>query len=292
VVTESLTPKVIKQDADGRPLTERETVSAAGVNPEKVETIPWREWASTACALDNAQIAKQVLGLAMAANHDHVTCDIPIAMVRTGSAIKAVATTDIPIGHLKVPLWFKKDTSMVMEGPGVVIHPKAACAEVSWVKAVTPVEKEAGVESGEEVVVRMHVQPEIKLPKDGDAGFVWDPRDSVHPFWLMKRTDQVMRTPGEALIAANASMVMETVTHVCASDYVHLKTAKAKVDSMVATCSVKLPCIVSTAPIKAGEEAIVKWESAPTGKKQKATTLQTAFDQIAGAQKKARRGKK
>ena len=60
---------------------------------------------------------------------------------------------------------------------------------------------------------------------------------------------------------------------------------------MVVTYSVKLPCIVNTTPIKAGDEAIVKWEVAPTVKKQKGTTQQTAFDQLAGAQKKARKGR-
>ena len=287
VVTDSLTPKVIKVDADGRALTAHETVVAAGTQ-ERVDTIPWREWASNVCALDTSQVAKQVLGLAMAANHNHVTCNIPIAMVRSGSVVKALATTDIPIGHLKVPLWFKKDTSMVMEGSSTTIHPKAVCSEVSWVKALTPLEKDAGVECGEQVVARIHVQPELKLPKEGDAGFVWDPRDAVHPFWFMRRSETVQSQTGSQIVA-NASMVMETVTYVCATDYVQLKTAKAEVDALVSTYSVKLPFIVNTAPIKAGDEAIVKWESAPTVKKQKAATQQTAFDQIAGAQKKARR---
>ena len=143
------------------------------------------------------------------------------------------------------------------------------------------------------MVARIHVQPELKLPKEGDAGFVWDPRDAVHPFWFMRRSDTVQSQNGSmvanASMLANASMVMETVTYVCATDYVQLKTAKAEVDALVSTYSVKLPFIVNTAPIKAGDEAIVKWESAPTVKKQKAATQQTAFDQIAGAQKKARR---
>ena len=290
VVTESLTPKVIKQDADGRALSTHETVSAGAATEDKVQTIPWRDWARSACALDDAQIAKQVLALAMAANHDHMTCEIPIAMIKSGSVIKAVATTDIPVGHLKVPLWFKKDASMVMEGAGVTIHPKAVWAEVSWVRHITPEETAAGVESGEDVVVRVHVQPELKLPKEGDAGFVWDLKDSVHPFWFMRRSDQVPGPGVQHASVVNASVVTETVQQVWASDYVHLKTAKAKVDPMVATYSVKLPCIVSTAPIQAGEEAVVQWDSAPTTKKQKAKTQQTAFDQIAASQRKRPRG--
>ena len=91
----------------------------------------------------------------------------------------------------------------------------------------------------------------------------------------------------ECDIAANASVVTETVQFVWASDYVHLKTAKAKVDPMVATYEVKLPCIVNTAPILAGQEAVVQWDSAPLPKKQKKTnTQQTAFDQIAANQRK------
>ena len=125
----------------------------------------------------------------------------------------------------------------------------------------------------------------------GDAGFVWDPRDSVHPFWFMKRTEAA----GGAKIAANASVVMETVSQVWASEYEHLKTAKADVDPMVATFSVKLPCIVSTAPIKAGEEAVVQCASArpkrPSGGRPPAKQ-QTAFDQIAASRRKRPRGAK
>ena len=298
VVTESLTPKVIKQDEDGRALSTHETVSAGAATEDKVQTIPWRDWARSACALDDAQIAKQVLALAMAANHDHMTYDIPIACIKVGTLIKAVATRDIPVGHLKVPLWFKRDASMVMDGPGVTVHPKAVVAEVSWVRPITPELAEAGVESADAVTVKVHVQPEIKLPKESDAGFVWDPKDSVHPFWFIRRKDHVVRQGDIALngscgyraecdIAANASVVTETVQFVCASEYVHLKTAKAKVDPMVATYEVKLPCIVNTAPILAGQEAVVQWDSAPPPKKQKKTkTQQTAFDQIAANQRK------
>ena len=89
VVTETLTPKVIKQDAEGRALTAHETVSAGGgvAGGDKVETIPWREWARSACASEDKQIAKQVLALAMSANHDHMTCEIPIAMIKSLSLI-------------------------------------------------------------------------------------------------------------------------------------------------------------------------------------------------------------
>ena len=155
VVTEGLTPKVILQDADGRPLTQHETVAGPGTESKVVETIPWRVWAVTACAVDDAQVAKHVLGLAMAANHEHMTRDIPIALTRQGNAIKALATRDIPIGGLKVPLWFRKDASMVMGDGHTAIHPKVVRAEVSRVKPVTPVEKEAGVGSGHRSLTRL-----------------------------------------------------------------------------------------------------------------------------------------
>ena len=87
-------------------------------------------------------------------------------------------------------------------------------------------------------------------------------------------------------------MVMETVTHVCASDFCQLKAANVNVDSLVVTYSAKLPCIVNTTPIKAGEEAIVKWAMVPTARKHEAATKEIAFDQLAGLQKKARRERK
>ena len=62
VSTEGLTAMVIFQDADGRPLTQHETVAAPGTENKVVEAIPWRVWADAACAVDDAQAAKHVFG--------------------------------------------------------------------------------------------------------------------------------------------------------------------------------------------------------------------------------------
>ena len=284
VVTEGLTPKVILQDADGRPLTEHETVVLGKGKAQTVRHIPWRVWAEKSCTMDEDAVAKKLLELAQASLHHHLTCAMPISMTSQGNVVKALAVDAIPIGGLKVPLWFKKEASMVMEGSAATKHPKAVVAEVSWVLPVTPAEEEAGVEVGHTVTKKIHVQPELKLPRFAQEDFLWTPTDSVHPFWFIKRDDE---GKGEA----NASMVMEKVTHVSASDFIMLKQANVRVNACVVTYKVMLPCIVNTTALEAGQEVVVKWQPRTTQKKQKAAVEKTAFDLIARGVKKAKKDK-
>ena len=206
VVTEGLTPKVIQVDADGRPLTEHETVVVQG-KVNEVRNIPWRVWAEKSCALDEDAVAKNVLELAVASMHQHLQCEIPISMTSQGNVVKALATQDIPVGGLRVPLWFKKQSSMAMERSTATKHPKAVVAEVSWDLPASTAEIEAGLEGAHKINRKMYVQPELKLPRVSKDEFLWVSTDSVHPFWFIRRDD----TGGSD---ANASMVMEQVTHV------------------------------------------------------------------------------
>ena len=91
---------------------------------------------------------------------------------------------------------------MVMERATAPKHPKAVVAEVSWVLPASPAEEEAGLEGDHQINRKIHVQPELKLPRVSQDEFVWVSTDSVHPFWFIKRDD----TGGSD---ANASMVME-----------------------------------------------------------------------------------
>ena len=144
VVTEALAPKVIELDADGRPLTQHETVVTK--KQVAVETIPWSTWAEKQTKRNDNQMAKLMLMLAMGELHDHATTSMPLALVRKGSVIQALTTRAIEVGELVVPLFFKKQSSMVTAGEGVTVHPKAVCAVVSWAATLSEVEREAGME--------------------------------------------------------------------------------------------------------------------------------------------------
>ena len=76
VVTETLAPKVIQMDADGRPLSHHETVVAK--KKQEVETIPWSTWVAKQTKRNDNNMAKVMLTLAMGMVHDHTTTPIPM----------------------------------------------------------------------------------------------------------------------------------------------------------------------------------------------------------------------
>ena len=130
MVAETLAPKVIQMDADGRPLSQHETTVTK--NQVVVDTIPWSTWADKQTQRNDSNLAKLMLMLAMGMLHDHATTPIPIALVRKGGVIQALTTRTIEAGELVVPLFFKKQSSMVTAGEGQTVHPQAVCAVVYW----------------------------------------------------------------------------------------------------------------------------------------------------------------
>ena len=282
VVTEALAPKVIAMDAEGRPLTQHETVVTK--KQVAVETIPWSTWAQKQTERNDKHMAKLLLMLAMGELYDHATTSIPLALVRKGSVIQALTTRAIEVGELVVPLFFKKQSSMVTAGEGVTVHPKAVCAVVSWAAPLSDAEKDAGMEgSSGSVQVSVHVQPELKLPAKGDNGLDWTTTDAVHPYWFIKRTE---KNDTEA----NAHLIEQDVTHVMACSFKPLASAVAALAPFTNTFSVSLPCIVNMQKIKAGDEVILKWKPPPEKRPCPAPTT-NAFDQIAKTFKKQRMAK-
>ena len=77
----ALTPKVIRMDTNGRPLSQHETV---GQQQGKVENIPWDQWAVSETKPDKERFAKLLIELAMANMHAHTWNTIPIVLVRKG----------------------------------------------------------------------------------------------------------------------------------------------------------------------------------------------------------------
>ena len=63
--------------------------------------------------------------------HDHTATHKPISLVRTCGAIQALATRELQAGELVVPLFFKKQSSMVIAGDGASVHPRAVSAAAS-----------------------------------------------------------------------------------------------------------------------------------------------------------------
>ena len=122
--------------------------------------------------------------------HQNWITPCPIALVRKGPVIQALATKALRVGELVVPLFLKKQSSVVTEDEGATIHPKAVGVVVTWwtsAIAVVNLEDEAG---SKDVDVRLKVQPELKLPTKGAKGLEWTQSDAVHPFWFIQRADK------------------------------------------------------------------------------------------------------
>ena len=279
-----LVPKVIRMDEEGRPLSQHETLTIK--KKQEVETIPWSSWASEQTKRDVNSMAKMLLSLGMASVHGNDITPKPIALVRKSSSIQALTTDSLQTRQLVIPLFFKKQSSVVTVGDGTPIHPKAVCAKVSWTAAPTVCEKEAGLECAN-TDVKVYVQPELKLPMKGDKGLEWAPSDNVHPFWFIRRTEKDGDEAKE-----NADLVYQDLTHVMACSFKPLSSAVAELTPSTETFSVSVPCIVNTRPIEAGAEVVLKWRLQQRNDKRKNEgSEETAFDQLAHKAKTQARAK-
>ena len=84
---------------------------------------------------------------------------------------------------MAVPLFFKKQGSMVTAGEGVNVHQKAVRALVSWAATPSECERDAGMEgSAITQQVSVHAQPELKLPTKGEKDLNWSSTDAVHRY--------------------------------------------------------------------------------------------------------------
>ena len=277
VVTEQpLVPKVIEMDADGKTITQHQTVSVKAPTPV-VETIPWRTWAEKKTVPNEADKAKMLAMLCVGWMHDHATSidSMPIVLVRKGKAIEAKATRTLEIGELVVPLFFSKQSSMHCQGEGGTVHPNAARVEVSWTIAISEEEVEAGMEDKTWLRrIPVHVQPELKLPDKTKDGLAWKVDSAVHPYWFIQRND------GND-VEANADVVRQDVTHVFACSFKPLASDAVKLSPAVDTYVVSVPCIVNTKKIEMGQEVILNGQPTSTNTPQQSTRpAESAFDQI------------
>ena len=126
------------------------------------------------------------------------------------------ATKDIKKGELAIPLFVRKDGSMIcadskqhkdlVEGKG--------CweATVHWVPVM---QKGQTDEQSAERTFSVYCSPELNVPKEWDAttqSHKWEPNHSVYLFWLLPRS----RTE-EEVKKANCTVVKQISTVVCAT---------------------------------------------------------------------------
>ena len=282
---QQLVPKVIEFDADGKPITQHQTVSVTATIPT-VETIPWSTWAEKKTATNANDRAKTIALMSVDWMHKSMTSQnvIPITLVRKARVIEAKATRELATKELVVPLFFSKHSSMQCQGDGGnVLHPNTACVEVSWTTATTADEREKGLEGEEITRVQVYVQPELKLPDKSKDGLAWKNDSAVHPYWFIPRSNG---NDGEA----NADVVRQEVTVVLASSFKPLSSDAVKLSPGADTYTVAVPCIVNTKKIEAGKNVILKGQPISKKPKSKAAEL-NAFDQITQRESKRKKAK-
>ena len=138
-----------------------------------------------------------------------------------------------------------------------------------------------------EEVVRLMIQPEVRLPEiDADGSKLkWKPSDCAHPFWVIKRANKDNQEKAQCI---NADIICQEATHLTACGLLELNSIVLEVPAITNTYKVSLPFIVNTQPIEAGQEVVLKWSSAAKKKEKAVKRERTAFDQLKTAQKRSR----
>ena len=173
----------------------------------------------------------------------------PIAIAMQGGATWVKATQQIRKGELAVPLFVRRDGSMILrDTESRVIHPLAVNAVVSW--PTTEEEQLKGLEESHRDIT-ISVQPEYKLPS-AVAGkpSSWEIKDNGHPFWVIPRQKTEAETPNCEMADQTTQLV------VCCQPKPPLDTTAR---AAALTYNVRLPYIVNTRPIEADEKVILEW---------------------------------
>ena len=111
-----LTPKAITYNSDDKATSSIEKTRAAKVENENSVELPWRRWAEIRTGVDEERFAKNMVETAMIILHHKLfdVDEIPLTLLISGKKIKVAAKKHLPVGALKIPLFFKHQYSMVM----------------------------------------------------------------------------------------------------------------------------------------------------------------------------------
>ena len=282
----SLQPEVAALDQSGR-VVSRPAVRGKDTLP--VEVIPMKPWLdglakelvdSNVKAVLRAAIlqAKEQYDKEYDKEGKQIVKELKIVIARQGREYLVKATELIPEGGLVVPVFVRKDSSMLFSGrTSAVISPNAVNAVVSWPS--TEDERLRGLEDHQ---VTVSVQPELTLPPTpavaGEASR-WEQKSNGHPFWVIPRR----KTKDERVNCAIQSQTT-TVVICCRPKAPMDKTA----EQTTVTYNVRLPYIVNTKPIAADEKVILEWQLKE--KKEPKKKDQTWVDEVAVRERKRLRG--
>ena len=238
------------------------------------EVVPWKPWMAAMPPLVLLPCIKAVARTAINQVTEQFRSalgELPMAIVREKNGIACRATADIPKRTFVVPLFVRKDTSMLLDDGVQAFSRLAVKVQVSW---VTPaVAGSAESEALAEETHRLSVQPELRLPArpETPGGDVkWELADNVHPFWVLPRTRTAEDRP-------NCSLMNHLTTVVVATQ---APKGSAKVPAGAQTYRVELPYIINEEKIAKGGDLMLDCELLAVEKKRKDRVVGSRRDHI------------
>ena len=261
-------PKVIEYDeASGKPVTSQDTRTHGETRIEDVAILPWKEWQASAVAqaLDETTGDIAAIQLALRSIHHKGNVGTLPVTVKWESQSKRRWVEVTADGNVE-------DIVMMPCCPqSGKIHKTSTHPErVPIIVSETSMgggegDKDAAVAAVRETTYYIH--PEYKMPMDetpqassssagGSRAWRWSGEETMYPFWAVERltTDdmkkKMIQEPGSKF---NCQL----------KDYnYHAVTVGAYMGSSVAyTLNVKIPGLVNSLPVKAGD--CLYWESQP-----------------------------
>ena len=302
-----LVPKLIPFDKDNKPLSTMETIESGPKETTKsFEVIPWSDWlvASVTDEYMDGHNAIKVFQHAIMWTHrlahgfnlvtnspiatDKTDRPYPVSMQREEigtnqihpGIVKVVADADIPQGHLAIPLFCRKGSSLIIPREGKQFSHALVelIGKVKWEETGTGIRPRT-------VEKRIYCQPERRLPHvNGTAKAAdYDENTDCHPFWHIRRSGFM----GEI----NCDVVQVEITNITNSPMAELAAALTTDDktrstptTAVTSFTVSIPFIVNTEAIAVGTELKVKLGKKPEEKRlRQQRKVITAFTQEASS---------
>ena len=222
---------------------------------KKVEVIPWTGWLEGVETDSDLTFVKSLLKTAFFRFSEQFPLDgLPLALIRKDSDLETKATKNIKLGNLRVPLHFRKDSSLILMGRDTgKVSERAVNAIVAL--PTTAKERLSGIE-GDETDQIISVNPELKVPAPVVTGEdrKWQLSDGVRPFWTIKRQDKKDEE-------TNCEIAFQYTTVVVATT--PAEQTKYNTQAETVTVRVSIPFIVNTKEIKADERIVLKWAVKP-----------------------------
>ena len=248
---------------------------------KKVEEIPWTGWVEGVETEVDTGFLKSLLKTAFFRFSDQFPLDdLQMALVRKGSDLMTKAKKKIPKGALRVPLHYRKESSLIVMGKDSGKVSERAVSACIWLPTNAH-ERLCGVETGETEYV-ISCNPELKVPAPVVTGEdrKWQLSDAVHPFWTIKRQDKKDEE-------TNCQIAYQTTVIVIATTPEEQMKHKSHPETI--TVRVSIPFIVNTKEIKADERIVLTWAVKPKPEKTIEKRTKTWVEDLLAHEKKRMR---